>query len=140
MRTLDLPSVSRNPKIMYVYNRMGMAEARGIGLRTLKDLPSKGFPLPIFKTIGNILEITLVRNKSQFAIAKGFVNINLSEEDKIGLVYIQNNEPISTSDYANEFNLTNKTAQRRLSNLVEKGVIIKEGEKRWTKYSIKKEL
>jgi len=139
IRTMDLPSVSRNPKIMYVYNRMGMAEARGFGLRSLKDLPKKGFPLPLFKLIGNILEITLVRNNSQFAKIKGFENIELSEEDKIGLVYIQNYQPISTSDYANEFSLTNKTAQRRLSSLVVKGIITKEGEKRWTKYSIKKE-
>jgi ATP-dependent DNA helicase RecG len=140
IRTMDLPSVSRNPKIMYVYNRMGMAEARGFGLRSLKDLPSKGFPLPLFKLVGNILEITLVRNKSQFAKAKGFENIELSDEDKLGLVYIQNNEPITTTDYANEFDLTNKTSQRRLSALVDKGVITKEGEKRWTKYSIKKEV
>lgn len=139
IRTMDLPSVSRNPKIMYVYNRMGMAEARGFGLRSLKDLPSKGFPLPLFRLMGNILEITLVRNKSQFAKVKGFENVKLSEEDKMGLVYIQNNEPITTSNYANEFSLTNKTAQRRLSSLVEKGVITKEGEKRWTKYSIKNE-
>lgn len=33
IRTMDLPSISRNPKIMFVYNRMGLAEARGIGLR-----------------------------------------------------------------------------------------------------------
>lgn len=140
IRTMDLPSVSRNPKIMYVYNRMGMAEARGLGLRNLKDLPSKGFPLPLFKLVGNILEITLVRNKAQFAKAKGFENIDLSDEDKLGLVFIQNNEPITTSDYANEFDLANKTAQRRLSTLLDKGVITKEGEKRWTRYSIKKEV
>ena len=36
IRTMDLPSISRNPKIMFVYNRMGLAEARGIGLRNMK--------------------------------------------------------------------------------------------------------
>lgn len=138
LRKMDLPSVSRNPKIMYVYNRMGMAESRGIGLRSLKSLPSKGFPLPLFNLIGNVLEITLVRNKSQIAEVKGLDNLSLSDEDREGLFYIQNNEPISSSDYASEFSLTKKTAQRRLSALVGKGIIYKEGEKRWMKYFIKK--
>jgi len=138
LRTMDLPSISRNPKIMYVFNRMGMAEQRGIGLRSLKDLPAKGFLLPIFNLTGKILEITLIRDKSKLAEVIGFDNVNLSKEEKEGLVFIQNNGSISVSQYAEFFAYKNKTAQRRLAGLVEKGIVIKTGEKRGTKYSLAK--
>lgn len=138
IRTLDLPSVSRNPKVMYVYNRMGLAEQRGIGLRSMKSLSEKGFPLPVIDLKGNVLEISFARNAD--ALPNILVdNIEgLSQQDKLGVQFIQSREEITVNDYAEEFKIANKTAQRRLSDLVDKGVIMKEGERRWTKYRIKK--
>lgn len=63
---------------------------------------------------------------------------SLSTEDKEGIQFIQANEPITVNDYATKFGLTTKTAQRRLSDLTDIGLIIKEGERRWTKYRLKK--
>ncbi|NOQ71867.1 MAG: DeoR family transcriptional regulator [Crocinitomix sp.] len=68
---------------------------------------------------------------------KGFDNPDISKKDREGLYFIQQNEPISVKDYAMHFDLTDKTAQRRLANLVNKGLLIKEGDKRWTKYRLK---
>ena len=138
IRSLDLPSVSRNPKVMYVYNRMGLAEQRGIGLRSMKSLSNKGFPLPVIDLKGNVLEISFARNVD--ALPNILVdNIKgLSEQDKSGVQFIQTREEITVNEYAEEFKLEKKTAQRRLSDLVDKGVIVKEGERRWTKYRLKK--
>ena len=136
IRTLDLPSVSRNPKIMYVYNRMGLAEQRGIGLRSMKSLTEKGFPLPLIDLKGNVLEIAFARSSSALSRLLADDISNLSDEDKLGIQYVQANEPVSASDYAEKFGITSKTAQRRLNKLVDKGLILKEGERRWTKYRI----
>jgi len=138
IRTMDLPSISRNPKIMYVYNRMGLAEQRGIGLRNMKRLPEYGFPLPTFNMKGNILEIVFVRDASLIPELKGINTDNLTEQDRDGLFFIQQNEPIAVKEYAKHFNLTDKTAQRRIANLFEKGLLDREGENRWIKYRIKK--
>jgi ATP-dependent DNA helicase RecG len=138
LRTMDLPSVSRNPKIMYVYNRMGLAEQRGIGLRNMKRLPESGFPLPVFNLRGNILEIIFARDSSLIPEIKGIVPSDLTTEDREGLFFIQQNEPISVKDYASHFGLTDKTAQRRIANLYEKGLLDREGENRWIKYRVKK--
>lgn len=138
LRTMDLPSVSRNPKIMYVYNRMGLAEQRGIGLRNMKRLPQQGFPLPTFNMKGNILEIVFARDASLIAEIKGVDAADLSNEDRDGLFFIQQNEPIAVKDYAKHFELTDKTAQRRIARLFEKGLLAKEGDNRWVKYRIKK--
>ncbi|MFA5849555.1 MAG: ATP-binding protein [Bacteroidales bacterium] len=138
MRTMDLPSISRNPKIMYVYNRMGLAEARGIGLRNMKRLPEYGFPLPTFNLKGNVLEIVFARDASLIPELIGGIIEDLTQEDRDGLFFIQQNEPISVKDYATHFGLTDKTAQRRIANLFDKGFLGREGENRWIKYKIKK--
>lgn len=138
IRTMDLPSISRNPKIMYVYNRMGLAEQRGIGLRNMKRLPKYGFPLPTFNMKGNILEIVFVRDASLIPELKGINTHGLTKEDRSGLFFIQQNEPIAVKDYAKHFGLTDKTAQRRIAGLFERGLLEKEGDNRWVKYRIKK--
>jgi len=138
IRTMDLPSVSRNPKIMYVYNRMGLAEQRGIGLRNMKRLPQYGFPLPTFNMKGNILEIVFARDASLIPELKGINTEGLTQEDRDGLFFIQQNEPVAVKDYAKHFGLTDKTAQRRIAGLFERGLLEKEGDNRWIKYRIKK--
>lgn len=140
IRSMNVPSISRNPKIMYVYNRMGLAEQRGIGLRSLRSLPQKGFPLPIFNLKGNIFEIVFGRAKSLIPEMIGFHEPDLSAEDREGLFFIQQNEPITVKQYAEKFKLTDKTAQRRLAELIDKGFVEKVGEKRWTKYQNRKLL
>jgi ATP-dependent DNA helicase RecG len=137
IRTLDLPSVSRNPKVMYVYNRMGLAEQRGIGLRSMKSLSEKGFPLPVINLKGNVLELAFARSADALSGVIASEISGLSTQDKEGIQFIQANEPITVNDYAEKFGITAKTAQRRLSDLVDKGLIIKEGERRWTKYRLK---
>lgn len=137
IRTMDLPSISRNPKIMFVYNRMGLAEARGIGLRNMKRLPDRGFPLPTFNLIGNILEIVFVRDSSLIPELKGVSPKDLTPEDREGLFFIQQKELVSVKEYASHFGLTDKTAQRRIAKLFDKGLLEKVGENRWIKYRIK---
>lgn len=138
IRTLDLPSISRNPKVMYVYNRMGFAEQRGIGLRSMKSLSEKGFPLPVIDLKGNVLELAFARTADALPNIIADDISNLSDQDKLGVQFIQANEPITVNDYAEKFDITAKTAQRRLSDLVDNGLVIKEGERRWTKYWLKK--
>ena len=138
IQTMDLPSISRNPKIMYVYNRMGLAEQRGIGLRSMKRLPQYGIPLPIFNMKGNILEITFARDASLIPEMKGIDGQDLTAEDRDGLFFIQQHETIGVKDYAKQFSLTEKTAQRRIAGLYEKGFLERVGVNRWIKYRIKK--
>lgn len=137
LKTFDTPSVSRNPKIMFVFNKMGLAEQRGIGLRNMKGLNKQGFPLPTFDLKAGILQVTFGRTKDFIAEFKGLDSSKLSQEDKDGLLFIQANKEISVSEYSTHFNLEIKTANRRLKNLVAKGLVIQTGEKKGTRYKLK---
>ncbi|MEI6090606.1 MAG: ATP-binding protein [bacterium] len=137
LNSFDAPSISRNPKIMFVFNKMGLAEQRGIGLSQMKHLNELGFPLPTFDLKAGILQMTFGRSKDFIAEAKGIDSSTLSKEANDGLLFIQQNKEVSVSEYAKHFNLEIKTANRRLKNLVDNGLVIKTGEKKGTRYKLK---
>jgi len=57
----------------------------------------------------------------------------ITKEDQEGLFFIQQNELVSVKDYTCHFNLSVKTAQRRIANLFEKWLLDREGANRWLK-------
>lgn len=132
LQDLDAPSVSRNPKIMYIFNQMRLAEQRGVGLRKLKHLPQEGFPLPTLRMRAGALEITFGRTKEFIAKQAGISKITAAE--KKGVLFIQQKGVVSNSQYAAYMGLNPKAAQRQLNRLVKYGVIAKEGEKRGTRF------
>jgi ATP-dependent DNA helicase RecG len=132
LQGLDAPSVSRNPKIMYIFNQMGLAEQRGVGLRKLKHLPEEGFPLPTLSMRGGMLEITFGRTKEFIAKQAGVRDI--SEAEEAGLLFVEQRGEVSRSEFARHFGITDKTAVRRLAGLIKKGLVETKGKAKATVY------
>jgi ATP-dependent DNA helicase RecG len=135
LKNFDAPSLSRNPKIMYVFNQMRLAEQRGIGLRGMKDLPEAGFPLPSFRMKAGALEIIFGRTRN-FIAKQGNVK-NLTEENKLAYLFIQKKGEVSRGEFATEFAINDKTAQRRLAKLVDLKLVVMSGDKRGARYKAK---
>jgi len=129
LKNFSAPSISRNPKIMYIFNQMELAEQRGIGMRDMERLPELGFPQPAFGLNAGMLEVTFGRTKEFMSKQAGLKNVKqqLTEEDKEALLFIQQREEVSRGEFATEFGLNDKTAQRRLSRLVERKLITVKG-------------
>ncbi len=136
LRNFDTPSLSRNPKIMYIFNQMKLAEQRGMGLRNMRSLPQQGFPLPIFDNKAGSLQITFGRTKKFIATNAG-LNKESNEDDNDLLLFMQTQSEISVADYANYSGINTKTVQRRLAKLVDLGLVETIGGRRWTKYKLK---
>jgi len=136
LNTFDAPSLSRNPKIMYIFNQMHLAEQRGIGLRNMKHLPEEGFPLPNFTLKAGMLEITFGRTKNYIAEKAGLDK--LDEDDKAAILFIQSKGPVSRSEFAEHSGLTTKTAQRQLIKLKDLGILKVSGSGKYTKYEYNK--
>ncbi len=132
LQTLDSPSISRNPKIMYVFNQMRLAEQRGVGLRKLKHLPEDGFPLPTLRMRAGLLEITFGRT-TEFITKQSRLS-EITEEEKRGFLLLQQKGVVSNSEYAEYMKINYKAAQRQLNKFVDYGLAVREGENRWTKY------
>jgi len=123
---------SRNPKIMYVFNQMKLAEQRGKGISTMKQLPSLGFPLPTFEMRADNLVVTFARTPT--ALGKA----GLLEKQYKELLYIQAHEPVTRAHFAKQFGLPDRTAKVHLAKLVNLGKVEQVGQGKATKYVSKK--
>lgn len=128
----NVPSVSRNQKIAYIFNQMHLVEERGLGMKELKGLKDAGNP-PDFKLNDDIFITTIYRNKEKIkAATKKVESVGISPE-KV-LAFVVNRGKISAGDYVTEFKVQPKTASRHLNKLVDDGVLSREGEKKGTRY------
>ncbi len=135
LNSFDAPSLSRNPKIMYIFNQMNLAEQRGIGLRNMKHLPEEGFPLPSFTIKSGMLEITFGRTKDYLAEKAGLKDLKaLTDAFKEVFLFIQQRGEVSRSEIVSEFGFNEKTAQRRLAKLIELNLVEMTGDRKGARY------
>jgi len=135
LKDLKASWYSRNPKIMFVFNQMELAEQRGKGIRQMKELPFLGFPLPSFEMQGGCLVVTLVRTR--IAVIKAGKE-GLKEHEYKELLYIQANESLTRSQFARQFNLPTKTAVNHLNRLIKLNIVFSDGKGKATRYYHKK--
>jgi len=65
LQSFTAPMLSRNPALHYVFARMGMAEERGLGIKSLKAAAERqGLPLPRYAWDAPYLSLTLYRSRA----------------------------------------------------------------------------
>jgi len=75
--------------------------------------------------------------KNNMSFNKGHIIRDKDKRYEVIINLLKNNKEISVKDVSNIIaDCSEKTLQRELLNLVEKGVLKKEGERRWSKYSL----
>lgn len=133
LKNLESTWHSRNPKIMYIFNQMKLAEQRGKGISTMRQLPSRGFPLPTFDMQAGNLVVTFARTRT--ALRKAMISPQEYEE----WLYVQAHEPVARAQFAEHFGLPGRTAKDHLVRLVELKRIKPMGKGKATKYVSVKE-
>ena len=130
IKQFNAPSLSRNPKIMYVFDQLKLVEQRGLGFQTLKELPGKfKLPLPtvsfddpylVFKFPRTVLSVKLIDE------TPGIEELNA--EEIMGYDWIKVQREVSTREYSGHFNYGYKKAQRHLAKMKDLGLITDNGE------------
>lgn len=131
LNNFTAPSLSRNPKLMYIFNQLDLVEQRGKGMSIMKKIPDElKLPLPHYIFADPYLEFTLFRSGNVLGNLVNSVKLNeLNSEEKEGLLYIYNVKSVSRMEYARYFNFGIKKAQRQLSKMKDLGLIGDNGEK-----------
>lgn len=110
-RDYEVPSVSRNQMITFIFNKMHLVEERGLGMKELKLLKESGNP-PEFKMNGVFFVTTIFRRKTSLLIPKILK----------GLKELRDHKVLSTPGYMELTGLPERTARRHLNELVKKGL------------------
>ena len=134
----NAPSLSRNPKIMFVFDALDLAEQRGLGFMTVRELPEKhNIPLPLVSYEEPYLVFTLPRNAA--AVKK--VDVALADLDEgeirmLNFFKLNDGKTFGKGEVVEKLGIYPRTAERELKHLVDLGLLIREGVGRSTVYRI----
>ena len=125
LNTFKAPSLSRNPIIAYIFNKMGYVEETGLGMSSLKSLNEKyNLPLPEYTFEEPFLKLTFPKTFDAVKKVSSHSGIgNLTYEELNGYEWIRTNEEVSTKQYAEQFDYAQRTASRHLSKMLELGLL-----------------
>ena len=132
LQDFTAPTLSRNPKIISVFNLFHYSEQRGFGFRTVrKSLDENQIPLPIVTYKAPYLVTTMPRN---YEVAMS--DTKLKKTEKQILDYMRLHGAVSRQQCQDAMQLSERTANRILKGLVDAGYIEPQGDSTSTKYAI----
>lgn len=119
------PSLSRNPKVTYIFNKMELMEESELGMETFRTMQEKyNLPLPFYEFKAPYLSLTFSRSID--AVRKHAGNkalADLNDDEVIGLNWIKVKKAVTASEYAAHFGFPHKKAQRHLANMGSKELV-----------------
>jgi len=135
---------SRNAVIVQVLADLGFVERLGYGLdRVVRAVRQAGLRQPKFEEVGGAFRVTLfgeslIPHAAQLQQAAAYHHLNLNPRQEHALAYLIQNQRITSRDYQElSPEVHPETLRRDLVDLVERGVLIKVGDKRATYYILK---
>jgi ATP-dependent DNA helicase RecG len=135
---------SRNAVIVQVLADLGFVERLGYGLdRVVRSVRKAGLRQPKFEELGGTFRVTLYGeslspSSAQLKQVEAYRHLELNTRQEQALAYLIQNRRITSRDYQElSPEVHPETLRRDLVDLVERGVLIKVGDKRATYYILK---
>ncbi|MFD3002626.1 ATP-binding protein [Pontibacter toksunensis] len=126
------PSLPKNPVLADVCFKGGLIEAWGRGtVKIMEECRRSGLPEPRIETVAGGISVTLFKDIYTEELLKGR---GLNERQVNALLHWKSEGKIQNSWYKEKFSIADRTALRYLTELVDKGLLVKVGEKKATVY------
>jgi len=128
---------SRNPRIVKGLFQWGYIEELGLGIdRMIESMVQAGHPPPEFKARPHAFTVTLYNNRSRKIIPKWQGNMN--ERQIRAVEFVQTNGRIANREYQQICpDVSPETLRLDLSDMVDKGLLLKIGANKGTYYILK---
>jgi len=123
IQTFNAPSLSRNPLVMFAFEKLELAEQRGLGFGTIRTMPISQRPKVTFEDPYIVFTLPLVKRT---------ISSKLSHEAITQ--FLEANESFNRKQFEEYFNLSSKEANRQISKLIESGLVKMSGSKRGAMY------
>ena len=130
VKAFRAPSLSRNPKITYIFNRMGLMEESELGMETFRGMQEKyDLPLPSYNYKAPYLSLTFSRSIEAIKKVAGNEALgDLNKEELNGFEWVKSKREVSKKEYATHFGFDEKKAYRHLSKFRKLGLVGDNGE------------
>jgi len=125
MQSFSAPMLSRNPILHYVFAKMGLAEERGLGLKSLKQRAlDAGLPLPKFSWNDPYLVLTLFPSVSATTTTlPPEIREKLMGAERGGWEWLSTKGRATSAEYAKANKVDARTARRHLKHFAELGLV-----------------
>lgn len=128
-------SYPRNPILAEACFKGGYIDSWGSGImKIVNSCKAAGLPTPILEEDGGGFIVKLFKDIYSEEELK---NKGLNERQIEALLFFKSQKGITTSEYAKKFNIVDRTARRDLAELVEKELLVLEGENKSARYIYK---
>ena len=135
---------SRNESLVQVLADFGLIERLGYGIdRMLRQMEAAGLPPPTFRETAAGFLVTLQGHEAAASGPDGldtreWVRMGLNERQIAALVHLAAEHRITNRDLQERYaDVSPETIRRDLADLVERGLLLKVGDKRATYYILK---
>lgn len=138
LQSFTAPMLSRNPQLHYVFSQIGLAEERGLGMKTLKAIPkSLGLPLPKYSFRAPYLMLELFNDAESVATAIEPSALKALSADEIaGWKYLTSRVTTTMPQYAEALGFDDRKAQRQLKKFIDIGLLRRIGQGRASRYEV----
>ncbi|MBW6483864.1 MAG: putative DNA binding domain-containing protein [Vicingaceae bacterium] len=121
-----------NPDIANALFRSGYIESWGRGtIKIINECKKAGIPEPVFTYDSSDISVEF---RKDIYNEKYLSELELNERQLDALLYFKTKGEVLSSEYMKRFNVTDRTARYDLTELVQKNLLIKLGDKKSTKY------
>ena len=134
----DHPSVPFNPLIAESLYLARHIEKAGSGTQRMIELCKEaGLPEPDYELRQGSFVLTIWKDWLTDEVMKNF---GLSERQKKGLAHVRTERRITSGQYQELTGTTRQTATRDLDAMVRRGILDRQGERRWSSYLLSKTM
>jgi len=121
-----------NPDIANAFFRSGYVESWGRGISKMTELcVVNGLPKPTYLVEGSDFWVEF---KKDIYHREFLTDLDLNDRQLDALLFYKLKGEIVSSEYVLRYNVTDRTARRDLTGLIEKSLLLKQGDRKTTKY------
>jgi ATP-dependent DNA helicase RecG len=116
LKSFNAPMLSRNPTLHYAFSKLGLAEERGLGLKSFKGTKNLDLPLPEFQWEAPYLKLVFYRSADAgVRVLPRKVLEQLNDSEKLSWDLVTKMDHITTGNLAKALGKNDEATKRQAS-------------------------
>ncbi len=137
MQSFSAPTLSRNPILHYVFERIGFAEEQGFGIKAMREIAQRSaLPLPRYTWDDPYLVLTLYRRPEAAQVDLRTRDAKLSADEAAAWQFVSTRQSVTRREVMSALSFDARKAQRTLRRLADAGLVRQVGAGPATRFEV----